>query len=221
MINVADWGTWFPNLWPGLVVSLEVTLLSLLLGVPLGLMFAVFASHPSKIVQALVVGFVEIGRGTPALVVLQVMYFGVPYVVPKLTLDSFLASAIALSLTTAAYTSEIIRGGLQAVPVGEREAANALGMKQWDILKDVVIPQGFRIALPALIGFAILVFQMTSLAYTISLPELLSKAYSIGASSFKYLSVLLLAGLCYAAITIPMSLLTGLVEKRLSRHLSH
>jgi polar amino acid transport system permease protein len=76
-----------------------------------------------------------------------------------------------------------------------------------------------RIAIPALMGFAIIVFQATALAYTIALPELLAAAYSIGSATYRYLSVLALAGLIYAAITIPASLLTEQVERRLSRHL--
>ncbi|NLT26634.1 MAG: amino acid ABC transporter permease [Microbacteriaceae bacterium] len=215
-----NWLNFIPQLLPGLGVSLQVTGLALLFGIPGGLLLAVFASHPNKLIQAVVVTFVELGRGTPALVLLQVIYFGVPSVAPTIALDSFLAAALALALTTAAYTSEIIRGGLQAVPQGEIEAAEAMGMKPWHTLWDIVIPQGFRIAIPALIGFAILIFQASALAYTIALPELLSKAYSIGSSTFQYLSVLILAGLFYAMITIPASALTSWTEKRLARHLA-
>lgn len=217
---LADWIDYIPQLLPGLLVSLRVTGLALLFGVPAGLGCAILASHSNRLVRGTVLVVVEIGRGTPALVVLQVMYFGVPSVIPSLTLDSYLAAALALALTTAAYTSEIIRGGLQAVPIGEIEAAAALGMSAWHTLWDITIPQGLRIAVPALIGFGILIFQATSLAYTISLPELLSRAYSIGSSTFQYLSVLALAGLLYAAITIPASALTSAFERRLARHLS-
>lgn len=219
MSLISDWVNYVPQLLPGLVVSLQVAGLALLFGVPGGLLFAVLGSHPNRIVRYVVIAFVELGRGTPALVVLQVVYFGVPSVVPAVTLDSYLAAALALALTTAAYTSEIIRGGLQAVPAGEIEAAEALGMKPWHTLWDITIPQGLRIAIPSLIGFAILIFQATSLAYTIALPELLSRAYSIGSSTFQYLSVLVLAGLFYALITIPASLLTSFAERRLGRHL--
>lgn len=213
------WTLFLPQLLNGLLLSMEVTGLALLVGIPCGLLLAVLASHPHKWVRWIVVFFVELGRGTPALVVLQIVYFGLPSVVPSLTLDSFVAAALALALTTAAYTSEIIRGGLQAVPVGQREAADAMGMTPWNTLWDVVIPQGMRIAIPALIGFAILIFQASALAYTISLPELLSRAYSIGSQTFEYLTILSIAGIMYACITIPMSALTSWTERRLSRHL--
>lgn len=212
-----DWPAYLPGLLGGLGISVQVALLSLLIGVPGGLLLAIGASSKRKFVRILIIGIVEIGRGTPALVVLQIFYFGLP--ASGLTLSSMAASVVALAATTAAYTSEILRGGLQAVPQGEVEAAGALGMSRRDTLRFIVIPQGFRVAIPSLIGFAILIFQATSLAYTVALPELLSQAYSIGSTTFNYLSVLLLAGLMYAAITIPASWLTSRAEKRLARHL--
>ncbi|KRE68662.1 amino acid ABC transporter permease [Arthrobacter sp. Soil736] len=214
---LTDWPAFLPGLLAGLGVSVQVALLSLLIGIPGGLLLAIGASSKTKLVRILIIGIVEIGRGTPALVVLQIFYFGLP--ASGLTLSSMGASVVALAATTAAYTSEILRGGLQAVPQGEVEAAGALGMSRRDTLRFIVIPQGFRVAIPSLIGFAILIFQATSLAYTVALPELLSQAYSIGSTTFNYLSVLVLAGLMYAAITIPASWLTSRAEKRLARHL--
>jgi polar amino acid transport system permease protein len=214
---LTDWPAFLPGLLAGLGVSVQVALLSLLIGIPGGLLLAIGASSKTKLVRILIIGIVEIGRGTPALVVLQIFYFGLP--ASGLTLSSMGASVVALAATTAAYTSEILRGGLQAVPQGEEEAAGALGMSRRDTLRFIVIPQGFRVAIPSLIGFAILIFQATSLAYTVALPELLSQAYSIGSTTFNYLSVLVLAGLMYAAITIPASWLTSRAEKRLARHL--
>jgi polar amino acid transport system permease protein len=214
---LTDWPSFLPGLLAGLGVSVQMALLSLLIGIPGGLLLAIGAGSKKKLVRTLIIGIVEIGRGTPALVVLQIFYFGLP--ASGLTLSSMGASVVALAATTAAYTSEILRGGLQAVPQGEVEAAGALGMSRRDTLRFIVIPQGFRVAIPSLIGFAILIFQATSLAYTVALPELLSQAYSIGSTTFNYLSVLVLAGLLYAAITIPASWLTCRAEKRLARHL--
>lgn len=213
----ADWGTWFPTLLTGLWVSVRVAALSLLLGLPAGLLLALGSSSKRRVVRWAVIGLVELGRGMPALVMLQIVYFGLPSA--GLTLSAFLSTGIAFALTTAAYTSEILRGGLQAVPAGEVEAAEALGMARRDTLRFIVIPQGVRIAIPPLMGFAILIFQVTSLAYTIALPELTSQAYSIGSSSFRYTSVFVLAALLYLAVTVPTSFLTERVEKRLSRHL--
>lgn len=217
MSFLIEWGDYLPALLRGLWVSVKLAGLALLVGLPAGLALALGASARSRVLRIVVIILVEIGRGTPALVVLQLIYFGLPS--GGITLTSFLAAALALALTTAAYTSEILRGGLQAVPQGEVEAAEALGMARRDTLRYIIIPQGVRVAIPPLMGFAILIFQATALAYTIALPELLSQAYSIGSSTFKYTSVLILAGLLYAAITIPASWLSERAEIRLSRHL--
>lgn len=212
-----DWGDWIPRLLDGLVVSLEVTGLSLALGFVLGLTFAVLSSAPSRLVRWPTVLVVEVGRGMPALVMLQLVYFGLPGV--GVTFNTFPATVIALTLTTAAYTSEIIRAGLRAVPLGELEAANALGLSTADSMRFVVIPQGLRIALPTLMGFAILIFQASALAFSLGLPELLSQAYSIGAATFRYFDILVLAGLLYLVITIPASWLVDRLEQRLSKNL--
>ena len=212
-----DWIQYYPALLSGLWVSVRVAALSLLIGMPCGLLLALGASSKRRPLRIVTIALVEIGRGTPALVVLQLIYFGLPTV--RVTLSSFIAAALALALTTAAYTSEILRGGLQAVPAGEVEAASALGMSQRDTLRFIVIPQGVRVAIPPLMGFAILIFQATSLAFTIALPELLSQAYSTGSATFRYMNILALAGLLYAAVTIPASWLSERAEKRLGRHL--
>ncbi|WP_374455956.1 amino acid ABC transporter permease [Nocardioides sp.] len=212
-----DWLAYSPDLLHGLRASLQLVAGSLIIGMPLGLLLALGSSAKSKVVRTTIIVVVEIGRGTPALVMLQLVYFGLP--TAGLTFTAFISATIALALTTGAYASEIIRGGLQAVPDGELEAAAALNMSRLDTLRYITIPQGMRVAIPSLMGLAILVFQATSLAYSIAVPELLGAAYSLGSSTFQYLSVLSLAGLFYLVITIPASWLCERVERRLARHL--
>jgi polar amino acid transport system permease protein len=212
-----DWADWTPRLLDGLGLSLKVTGLSLAIGLTLGLVLALWSSSKRLPVRLPAIVLVEVGRGMPALVMLQLIYFGLPDA--GLTLETFPAVVVALSLTTAAYTSEIIRAGLRAVPTGQLEAASALGLSGGDTQRFVVIPQGLRIALPTLMGFAILIFQISALAYSVGLPELLSQAYSVGAATYRYLDVLVLAGLFYLAVTIPASWLVARLERRLNRHL--
>lgn len=203
------------QLLSGLGVSIQIAAITLILGVPCGLMLATVGMSRSRAVRATAVIFIEIGRGTPALVMLQLVYYGIP-----VTLTGLLSAGIALALTTAAYTSEIIRGGLQAVPEGEVEAAGALGMSRFDTLRDVIVPQGLRIALPSLLGFCIVMFQATSLAFTIAVPELMSQAKSIANSNFHYFNLFVIAAVLYAIITISASVLTDRLERRLSPHTS-
>ena len=159
---------------------------------------------------------VEIGRGTPALILLQFAYFGLP--TAGLTLTSFTAASLALAWCTGAYTSEIIRAGLEAVPAGQQEAALVIGLNRLDALRYVILPQGLRVAVPALLGFSIIMLQASSLCFTIALPEVVSQAYVVGSNTFRYLPVFLLAALMFAAVCIPATILVSLLERRLGRH---
>ncbi|UVK54598.1 amino acid ABC transporter permease [Mesorhizobium sp. AR02] len=218
METLTTWWGWVPQLAAGLWVSTQLLFWCLLFGLPAGLVLALTSSSALRAVRWTSIVLVEIGRGAPALVVLQMVYFGLPTV--GLTFAPFLSGAIALSLTTAAYTSEILRAGLQSVPYGEVEAAMALGMRRRDTLRYVVIPQGIMVAIPALLGFAVLMFQVTSLAFTIAIPELLSRAYRIGASNFRYLDVLTASGMLYLTVILPFGWLVSHIEQRMSRHLT-
>ena len=210
--NSEEITAWLPDLLGGLSVSLQVTALSLLIGIPFGLLLALGVLAKSRFVKALSLFLVEVGRGAPALVLLQFIYFGMPSA--GLMLGSFTAAVIALAWNTGAYTSEIIRASLQSVAHGQREAAEALGLNRMDELRYVLLPQGLRVALPALLGFSILIFQGTSLCFTIALPELVSRAYEIGSTTFRYFPAQLCAGVLYASISIPAALLVNHVEKR-------
>lgn len=208
--------SWLPELLSGLSISLQVTALSLALGIPFGLVLALGVLAKGRAIRILALFLVEVGRGAPALVLLQFIYFGLP--TTGLTLGSFSAAVIALAWNTGAYTSEIIRASLQSIAHGQREAAVSIGLNRFDELRYVLLPQGLRVALPALLGFSILIFQGTSLCFTIALPELVSRAYEIGSTTFRYFPALLAAGVLYACISIPASLLVSHVEKRAGSH---
>ncbi|KQR77686.1 amino acid ABC transporter permease [Rhizobium sp. Leaf341] len=205
-----------PTMIDGLIVSLEVTGVALAVGIPLGLLLALGVQSRTRAVRWATMAVVEIGRGAPALIMLQFFYFGLPQAGVSLT--SFSAAAFALAWTTSAYTSEIIRAGLEAVPYGQKEAAAAVGFTHTDALRYIIVPQGLRVAAPALLGFSILMLQATSLCFAIALPELLSQAYMIGTNTFQYLPILLLAGILYALICIPATIAVSLLERSLSRH---
>jgi polar amino acid transport system permease protein len=202
-----QWKGWLPDLLDGYRLSLEVTL---------GLALALMVSTPSRPVRTLALVFVEVGRGAPALILLQFCYFGLPSA--GLTLTSFASACVALACCTGAYTSEMIRAGFDAVPFGQKEAALAIGLNATDALRFVTIPQGMRVALPSLLGFSILMLQATSLCFTIALPELVSRASNIGSATFEYMPVLILAGLLFAVICVPSTFAVSALERRLGRH---
>ncbi|XVX20453.1 amino acid ABC transporter permease [Actinomycetota bacterium] len=212
-----DWLTYDGRLIGGILLNAKIALFTLLIGLPIGLLLAIGSGAVNKVIRWVCIVLVEIGRGTPAILMILLFYYGLPD--RGLSLSAFVAAVLALSVTTAAYTAEIIRGGLQAVPDGELEAAHALGMSQFDTLRYIVVPQGIRIAIPPLMGFAILIFQASTLAFTITVPELMAQARSIASQNFRHMNMFVLAAILFAAITIPASWLSERAEKRLSRHL--
>lgn len=212
---VSGWPDWIGELLRGLLRSVELTAAVVAIGLPLGLLLAVAISAGPAPVRWLAITVVEVARGIPALVVLYLVYFGLPQL--RLTLDAFAAASLALGFTMAGYTTEIFRAGINAVPHGQREAARAVGLRRGAELRHVVLPQAVRIVIPPILGYVVLFFQATSLAFAIAIPELISRAYTIGSSTFEYLSVLILAALLYAAVAIPASQLIELLERRRDR----
>lgn len=210
--SLADWLSWVGELLPGLLVSLKLTAAILVVGLPLGLLLALAVSGSSPVFKWLGLMVVELGRGTPALLLIYLVYFGLPQA--GVTLESFTAAIVALGFNSAAYSSEVFRAGLNAVPRSQREAAQAIGLTPWKELWVVVLPQALRIVIPPIIGFAILVFQGTSLTFAIAIPEMLSRAYNTGNVTFRIFELLALAALLYAAISVPVSQIVNHLDMR-------
>jgi polar amino acid transport system permease protein len=206
---------YLPRLLQGLLVSLELTVISVFFGYLLGLVFALGVSSIRPWLRWPTLIVVEVGRGIPALVVLYIVYYGLPAI--GLLFDNFVAAAVGLTFTVAAYSSEMIRAGIQSVPRGQTEAAVALGMPRFSTFGRIILPQGLRSSIPALMGLAIQSFQGTSLAYSISVNELMSEAYQISSITFQYLAVYTLTGAIYVAIAVPATWLSVYAEHRLAR----
>lgn len=204
--------SWMPQLLQGLQVTLAVTGLSLLFGLPLGVMLALGMVSRSRVIRYLCVGIVEFGRGVPLLVLLYLVYFGLPGI--GITWDAFIVAVIVIAFSTGAYTSEIFRAGIMSVPKGHREAAQALGLSHGDENRFVVLPQAVRTVIGPIISYSVIIFQATSLGYAISLPEMLNRAYQIGSVTFQFLGVFTIAGLMYAVVAIVVSRSVQYVEKR-------
>lgn len=202
---------WIGPLSHGFVINLEAAALTLLIGLPAGFLLAVLSQQKPRWIRWPNRVVIELGRGAPALVLIQFFYFGMPQV--HLTLGSFSAAIVALSLSTAGYTSEIIRSGLDAVPDGQKEAVQALNLSRGDAMRYVILPQALGISAPALLGFAILVLQSTTLCFTIAMPEIASRAYEIGSTTFQYFPVLALTAAFFIVVCVPASFFGGWLER--------
>lgn len=210
-----DLAQYFPRLFDGLGVSLQLTAISVVCGYLIGLLFALGAASIRPWLRWPTLVIIEIGRGIPALVVLYIAYYGLPSI--GILLENFTAAAFGLTFTVAAYSSETIRAGLQSVATAQREASAALGLSSLTTFVRIILPQGMRSAVPALMGLAIQSFQGTSLAYSISVNELMSQSYQVSTMTFEYLKVYAITGLIYVAIAVPATWLSMLVERRLAR----
>lgn len=216
MTWLTEWAAFLPQMMSGLGVSLLIAGVSIAGGYPLGLVLSVMVSAKNLTVRTLALAVVEIGRGAPALVILYLFYYGLPKF--GVAFESITAACLALIWNSAAYSSEIMRAGIQSVDRGQLEASSALGLAPRHTFWRVIMPQGMRSAIPGLMGVAIQMFQGTSLAYAIAVPELMKSAYTIGSQDFNYLQIFTLAGLCYAVISMPATWITVFFEKRMARH---
>jgi polar amino acid transport system permease protein len=216
MTVLDQWIQWVPALTPGLGVSLSLTGLCLLSGMPFGLLLALAIESKAAPLRIAAFALVEIGRGAPALVLLYLLYFGLPE--SGITLPAFATAVISLSWTTGAYSSELFRSGLAAVPKGQREASLTSGLHGWTGFRYIVLPQAIRISTPPLASLAVTIFQTSSLAFVIAVPELMSKAYALGSITFEYLSIFCLTSVLYGSITLIALAFVRLGERRLNRY---
>lgn len=199
-----DVGLWLLDLLPGLLVSLELTAVLLAMGLPAAILLAVGLRNRLRLVRVITQTIVEIAKGMPSLVLIYVLYFGLPQL--GADLGAFMSAAAALAISFAGYACDSFKAGFDAVPAGQVEAAHALGLNHLTTFRQVVLPQALKVALPPVIGWSIVYFQATSLAFAIAVPELLARAYQLATTNFQYFSVISLAALIYAAICIPLSL---------------
>ncbi|KQO83790.1 amino acid ABC transporter permease [Rhizobium sp. Leaf262] len=200
-------------LMQGLKWTLALTLIGFFGGGVFGLCVALARTADNKIASRVTAGYIAIFQGTPLLMQLFVVYYGVALL--GLNIDAWLAVAIAFTLHASAFLGEIWRGGIQAVPKGQTEAAKALGLHYVSRMKDIVLPQAFKISLPATIGFLVQLIKGTSLAAIVGFVELSRAGQIISNQTFKPLTVFAIVGLTYFLICWPLSLWGAGVEKRL------
>lgn len=223
-----DWNViieYFPRLIDGVWLTLELVffsgLLGLLLAVPLALMRA---SH-NPWLRALPFGYIFFFRGTPLLVQIFLIYYGASQfeviresVLWPILREPYWCAIIAFTLNTAAYSAELIRGAIQAIPKGELEAADAFGMSPVLKIRRIVLPRAFGIVLPAYGNELILMLKSSSLASTITLLDITGAARTIIARTYTPLEIFAAAGVLYLLIAAVMIGSFRLLEKRLNRH---
>ncbi|EYD76987.1 ABC transporter permease protein [Rubellimicrobium mesophilum DSM 19309] len=207
-----------PMLLRGLWNTLLLGVSTILLGTALGVLVCLLRLYAWTPLRALAVLYIDVIRAMPVLVLLILVYFALPFA--GITLDPFPAALLALSAAMAAYTAEVVRAGIQAVPKGQFEAANALGVRFGTTMRKVILPQAARIVTPPHVSNCVSVMKDTALATVVTMPELMRQAQDAQAL-FANPTPLIGAALIYVIILWPLVRLTAWLEARSLRARTH
>jgi polar amino acid transport system permease protein len=203
-----------PLILSGLMTTLTLGFTCILLGFVGGILLAMLRLYAPRPISFLTIAYIDVFRSIPVLVLLFIVYYALPFAGIRLT--SFVAATCAISLVSAAYSAEIVRAGIEAIPRGQFEAARALGLHFWLTMMKVVLPQAIRIVVPPLTSNSINVMKDTALASVVAMPDLLKQANQAQALAANP-TPLIVAAVIYLLILLPLVRLVGLLETRLSK----
>ncbi|MCO3501445.1 amino acid ABC transporter permease [Pseudomonas aeruginosa] len=210
-----------PSLWEGMLMTLKLMVLGVLGGVALGTVLALMRLSHSKLLSNIAGFYVSYFRSIPLLLVITWFYFAVPFILRWITgedtpVGAFTSCLVAFMMFEAAYYCEIVRAGIQAIPKGQMGAAQALGMTYGQTMRLVILPQAFRKMTPLLLQQSIILFQDTSLVYTVGLMDFLNSARSRGDIIGQANEFLIFAGLVYFVVSFTASFAVKRLQKRLT-----
>ncbi len=203
-----------PKLLKGLLITLQATAGGTLLALVLGLVLALSARSGSVLLARSAYGVTELLRRTPLLVHLYLLFFALPeigIVLPRLT-----AGILALGLHTGSYMAAVYQSGIDAVPKGQWEAAQALGYSRFDKWTRIILPQAIPMMIPALGNYVLLMFKESAILSVIAVPEAMQTAMSIGNQTYRYFEAVTVVGLLYLAISLPVAAALRALETRLA-----
>ncbi|GAP99438.1 amino acid ABC transporter permease [Leptolyngbya sp. NIES-2104] len=205
-----------PFILSGVPQTLLFTFASVFFGLLLGTVLSLFKISGIKPLVWFALAYTSIFRGTPLLLQLSLVYFATPQLTGY-DISALQAGVFTFSLNSAAYMSETIRAGIQAVDKGQTEAAMSLGVPYPLLMWDVVLPQALKNILPALVNETISLLKDSSLVSTVGVVEILRSAQIVGANKFIYFEPLIFAGFLYYVLVMALTLLASILEKRLRR----
>lgn len=208
-------GSMVSLLMEGMITSIEIFLLTLLFSLPLGLLISFGRMSNFAPLRWLMKVYISVMRGTPLMLQLIVVFFG-PYYIFGATLSPdyrFIAVIIAFSINYAAYFAEIYRGGIEAIPKGQYEAAQVLGYGKIQTFFIIILPQVFRIILPSVTNEVITLVKDTSLSFVIAVPEMFTVAKQIAAADAS-ISALIVAGVFYYVFNVLVAFVMARLENR-------
>ena len=204
---------YIPYLLGGILVTLQIAIAAALLGSLLALIFSLL-SRKGGITQFLIKDFIDFFRGTPLLFQLAFFHYGIPQLTGWIP-TPYISALIIFSLNSSAYLSEILRAGIESIDKGQIEAAHALGVRNWDITFNIIIPQALRNVLPAIMNEFITLVKETSVVSMISLTDIMRRQQIVSAATYRFFEPLLIIGLIYLGLNIILSNVGKLLERKL------
>ncbi|WP_457588353.1 amino acid ABC transporter permease [Ensifer canadensis] len=204
----------FPLLLSGLLVTLEIGVTSIIAGLAGGLFLALVRLYGPGPIPFLSKIYIDIFRSIPLLVLLIIVYYALPFV--GIRFSPFVSAVVALTLVSSAYTAEIFRAGIEAIPHGQFEASQALGLSSRHMMVDVILPQAIRIVIPPLTNNCINVLKDTALASVVAMPDLLKQATQAQALAANP-TPLIGAALIYVALLWPLVAIVARLEKHFGK----
>ncbi len=204
-------------LWKGMTVTISITLLSGSAGLLLGLLAALGRMSANRILRAVALVYIEFFRGTPLLVQLFIIYYGLPSLPFLKPIPTYWAGALGLTLYIGSYYAEIIRGAFNAVPKGQTEAARSLGLKAWATYRFVLVPQATRLAIPALGNQFISLIKDSTLVSVITVSELLLAGRNVISRTYQPMTVYMAIALMYLVLSNLSAFGLRLLEHRFER----
>lgn len=208
-----------PLLLEGLKLTVITSLVSILIGMVIGLLVCLMKMSKNVVLRAIAGVYIWIIRGTPMLVQAFIVFFGVPQVVRMFVSDfkftALTAGIITLSLNAGAYLAEIYRGGIMAVPKGQTEAARSLGLSQGQAMRKVVLPQAIKFSIPSLVNQFIITIKDTSILSAIGMAELVNKAKTYVGSTYTFFETYLVVAAMYLVIISILMIISNYIEKKL------
>ncbi|MEH7463083.1 amino acid ABC transporter permease [Bacillus thuringiensis] len=208
--------SFMPMLKGALFNTIPLTLITFIIGLVLATVTALCRISGNRVLEWIARIYVSIIRGTPLLVQLFIIFYGLPTI--GITINSFPAAIIGFSLNVGAYASEIIRASILSIPKGQWEAAYTIGMSYPQALRRIILPQATRVSIPPLSNTFISLIKDTSLASLILVTEMFRKAQEIAATNYEFLIVYTEAGLIYWVICFLLSIVQQMLEKRAERY---
>ena len=213
-------GRWLPELLSYCKTTLAITAASFALGVLIGLVVAICRTQHFRPLRTAALVYVEVARGLPIVVLLYIVYFVPPQLIPGLNwtwLNAFVGAVLGLGLHGGAILAEVFRSGIEALHSGQREAALSLGMTPAKAMAYIILPQAVRIVLPPVGNYAIGLLKDTALCSLIGVNELMNDAKSIAFADYQPMAVFVLVAGIYFVMSYPLSLAVRYMEYRLSR----